>query len=77
MTNKEKIKQSLTFQDIKHNYFKYGYLTDAEVEWLIERVGAFTSVMQQLKKDKYRKTKDGIIRFSMTEEFFKEMVDWL
>lgn len=38
MTNKEKIKQSLTFQDIKHNYFKHGYLTDAEVEWLIERI---------------------------------------
>lgn len=36
MTEKEKIKQSLTLEDVKHDYLKYGYLNDAQVEWMIE-----------------------------------------
>lgn len=37
--------KELTFESIKHNYLKYGYLSDREVEWLIDKVGGFMNIL--------------------------------
>lgn len=73
MSNKENIKSELTLSDIKHDYLKYGYLSDVQVEWLMEKLTMWKDVAAQLETHADIDHKEGIVYFRMGKELYEEL----